>query len=156
MTRAARGRAAFLAVLVLSATAAPAQDVLDRLKSLDTDGPTLEDAYAVEAEADRDLIAVEADTLFDASRPTVGAPDGPVRAAVFTAPDCTDCGPAVDALAALAERLGVRATVIDVSEAANADLMRRLTLDLLPSYVLPDSLVRGAMPAIVLERYLSD
>ncbi len=151
-------RAAVLSgvLLAATATAAPAQDVLDRLRSLDTDAPTLDDAYAEEAAADRDLIAEEAHTLFDPDRPTIGAGDGPVRAAMFIEPDCADCGPAVEELGALAAKLGIRVAVIDVSEPENADLMRRLTLDLLPSYVLPESLIRGAMPAIVLERYLSE
>jgi hypothetical protein len=33
---------------------------------------------------------------------------------------------------------------------------RLLGLDMVPSYVFPDQMLRGAIPAIVLERYLSD
>jgi len=57
-------------------------------------------------------------------------------------------------LRALAERLGFRATVFDIEE--DAGLARDLGLDVAPSYVMRDRMLRGTMPAIVLERYLSD
>lgn len=40
--------------------------------------------------------------------------------------------------------------------AAEAALFSRLGLDASPSYVMPDRLIRGAMPGIVLKRYLSE
>jgi hypothetical protein len=38
----------------------------------------------------------------------------------------------------------------------DAALVRDLGLDMAPSYVLRDRMLRGAMPAIVLDRYLSE
>jgi len=52
----------------------------------------------------------------------------------------------------LAARLGLRVTLFDMAE--DAALAAELGLDMAPSYVLPDMMLRGAMPAIVLEKYL--
>jgi hypothetical protein len=53
----------------------------------------------------------------------------------------------------LAARLGLRVSLFDMGR--DADLAARLGLDMAPSYVMRDRLLRGAMPAIVLERYLA-
>jgi glutaredoxin len=74
--------------------------------------------------------------------------------AFFTAEDCPDCSRARDELHALADRLGFRVAVFDIGP--DAALARRLGLDMAPSYVLPDMMLRGAMPAIVLDRYLTE
>ena len=38
----------------------------------------------------------------------------------------------------------------------NSALADALQLDIAPSYVFPDQMLRGHIPAIVLERYLED
>ena len=75
-------------------------------------------------------------------------------AAFFTAENCPDCTRAEDELRTLAQRLGFRVAVFDIG--SDAALARSLGLDMAPSYVLPEMMLRGAMPAIVLERYLTE
>ncbi|WP_172293944.1 hypothetical protein [Pseudoruegeria sp. HB172150] len=145
-----------LPLLLALPVPAPAQNALERLKELaPPTAPSAADIYADEIAADRDLIASEADSLFDPARPGYGPQDAPVAIVIFTGPGCAECAQAEDEIAALADSLNIRASVIDTAEAENAALMDRLTLDLLPSYVLPGSLIRGSMPAMVLERYLA-
>ncbi|MDF0600059.1 hypothetical protein P1J78_04875 [Psychromarinibacter sp. C21-152] len=147
-----------LPLLLAAAPVAPAwaQDTLERLRDLRPDPPSVGAIYAEEIAADLALIAAQAERLFDPDRPGLGPADAPVRIAFFTGAGCTDCPRARAELAALAARLGVRAAVFDVSDSpADAALMDRLTLDTLPSYVMRDGLIRGAMPAMVLERYLT-
>src|SRR6056297_2433511 len=92
--------------------------------------------------------------LFDPDRPGIGPADAPTRIAFFTRAGCADCATARAELQALAERMGFRATEFDMGR--DAALARDLGLDMAPSYILPDKMLRGAMPAIVLERYLGD
>ena len=108
------------------------------------------------AEIDRDLATLRraAPRLFDPDRPGIGPADAPTRIAFFTRAGCADCATAWAELQALAERMGFRATVFDMGR--DAALARDLGLDMAPSYILPDKMLRGAMPAIVLERYLGD
>ena len=54
---------------------------------------------------------------------------------------------------ALSDRLGLRINTFDMAN--DMALATELGLDMAPSYVLPDLLLRGAMPAIVLEKYLT-
>lgn len=75
--------------------------------------------------------------------------------AMFTHPDCGSCGHAEAELQALSKALGVGVQILNTHSPANAALMERLSLDLLPSYVMPDRLIRGQMPSFVLERYLT-
>lgn len=150
--------AAALAALLVAAPPGQAQQpgALERLRSLAHAPPTAAEIYADEVTADLALIAAEAGALFDPARPGYGPPQAPVAIAMFTGPGCADCAHAEAELAALANRLGRRVAVIDVgTDPGGAALMQRLTLDLLPSYVLRDGLIRGAMPAVVLERYLT-
>jgi hypothetical protein len=92
--------------------------------------------------------------LFDSDRAGIGPAGAPVRIAFFTRADCATCAAARAELATLATRMGFRATVIDMDR--DAALVRDLGLDMAPSYVLRDRMLRGAMPAIVLDRYLSE
>ena len=105
---------------------------------------------------DRDLARLsDRDTaLFGPHLPGFGPADAAQRIALFTAPDCPDCARAEADLRALAETHDLRVTLLDM--AAHADLARALELDLAPSYVLPDMMLRGHIPRIVLERYLTD
>jgi len=109
--------------------------------------------YADDIARDLDLLAREAPHLFAPGLPGFGPEDATRRLALFTAPDCPDCAQAEAELRALAGRIGLRVNVFDLGR--DADLAARLGLDMAPSYVLPDRLLRGAMPAFVLERYLA-
>lgn len=115
--------------------------------------PAPMDIYAGAVADDLDLLTREAPRLFDPGLAGFGPEDALPRIALFTAPDCPDCIAAEAELRALAHRLGLRVSLFDMGR--DADLAARLGLDLAPSYVMPDRLLRGAMPAIVLERYLS-
>jgi len=112
------------------------------------------DPYADEIARDLALLARAAPRLFDPDRPGLGPADAPTRIALFTRADCADCATARAELAALAARMGFRAALFDIGR--DAALAHDLGLDMAPSYVLPDKMLRGAMPAIVLERYLDD
>ena len=105
---------------------------------------------------DRDLALLDrlAPRLFDPARPGLGPAGAPIRIAVFTRADCPECATARDELQALAARIGFRAALFDMDR--DAGLARDLGLDTAPSYVLPDKLLRGAIPSLVLERYLAD
>lgn len=112
------------------------------------------DLYRDEIDRDLDLLSRAAPRLFDPERPSLGPDGAPVRIALFIRADCTPCDDARTELAALAARMGFRATLFDMEQ--DAALARTLGLDEAPSYVLPDKMLRGAMPAIVLGRYLSE
>ncbi|MGM0661794.1 MAG: hypothetical protein ACQEUH_11540 [Pseudomonadota bacterium] len=112
------------------------------------------DLYADDAARDLDLLDRSAPRLFDPAQPGIGPEGAPVRIAIFTRADCAACASAKADLRALANRLGFRAAVFDIED--HADLARNLDLDLAPSYVMSDRMLRGAMPAVVLERYLTD
>ncbi len=112
------------------------------------------DLYGAEIARDLDLLARAAPRLFDPDRPGLGPAGAPTRIAFFTRADCADCATAQAELQALAARMGFRATLFDMDR--DADLARDLGLDMAPSYVLPDRMLRGAMPTIVLERYLTE
>jgi thiol-disulfide isomerase/thioredoxin len=153
-------RAALLALalgLISAPLPAAAQDPLERLRALAPPiSPTASDLYADEIAADRALLAEEAPLLFDPAHPGAGPEGAPVAIALFTGPGCEACPAARAELEEMAERLGLRVAVLDTALPANAALMDRLALDLLPSYAMPDRLIRGAMPAMVLERYLGE
>ncbi len=145
-------------LLALPASPPAAQDAgaLDRLRDLAApEVPAAGDIYADEIAADLALIAAEEEALFGPGRPGYGPEGAPARIVLFTGPDCEDCAAAEDELAALVRDLEVRAAIIDIAaDPAGAALMKRLSLDLLPSYVMRDGMIRGAMPAIVLKGYL--
>ncbi|MBV2361011.1 hypothetical protein KUH32_14700 [Thalassococcus sp. CAU 1522] len=120
----------------------------DRLQALTAPAgpaPSVTDAYAEEIAADLGRIGARYDALF-----------GPEDAAIalFIGPDCPTCETAADELDAVVQRLGLHATVIDAGTPDGAALLGDLTLDTVPSYVMPDRLIRGHMPDFVLERYL--
>lgn len=147
------------ALLAIVAAAPPvhAQDALDRLRDLAApDVPDSAAIYADEIAADLALIAALGPALFDPARPGAGPAGAPVDIVLFTGPDCAECAAARDDLAALADRLGIRAGFADIGgSAADAAMMTQLNLDLLPSYVMADGLIRGRMPVSVLETYLT-
>lgn len=126
--------------LALLPIVAEAQGLRDRIEAL-TPPP---DPYAAEKASDLARISAEP-RLF---------PDGEAIA-VFIGPDCPDCAQALAELQDLADRHGVTVQVLDTAQPDDAALMARLSLDMLPSYVMPDRLIRGQMPIFVLERYLT-
>lgn len=111
------------------------------------------DLYADEATRDLDLLARAAPRLFAPGLHSFGTEGAVPSIAFFTQSDCPDCAMAEAELRALAARLGLRGTLFDMAE--DAALAAELGLDMAPSYVLPDMMLRGAMPAIVLEKYLA-
>lgn len=123
------------------------------LAPLRAPAPAPLDLYAEDVARDLDLLTREAPHLFAPGLPGFGAPDAAIRLALFTRPDCPDCDQAEAELRALARRLPIRVAVLDMTR--DAALAARLGLDMAPSYVLRDRLLRGAMPVIVLERYLA-
>lgn len=113
--------------------------------------PPVPAPYADEVASDLALIAAHARALFaEPDDARIGSRDGTAGMAVFVE------GPAPAMLAALADaRPGLGIAVKDMTDPATARLAEALGLDLFPSYVLPDLMVRGDVPAIVLERYLN-
>ena len=149
-------RCACLGVALLTCTAATAQDAPqhtrtplgEAIRDVLIASPTLlaglsaplpVESYADEIARDLDKLERAAPRLFDAARRSLGPEGAPVSIAFFTRADCAPCATARAELQALATRMGFRATLFDMA----------------PSYVLPDRMLRGAMPAIVLERYLA-
>ncbi|ETX16519.1 NADH dehydrogenase subunit N [Roseivivax halodurans JCM 10272] len=113
--------------------------------------------YADEIASDLARIEGEAAALFSRDRPLIGAADGPVKIALLVGQDCPDCAAAERDLDELAQRVQIAATVIDVSQKPeDRAMMERLTLDMVPAYVMADKMIRGHMPTIVLERYLGE
>ncbi len=106
--------------------------------------PALAQPYAEEMAADRARIAAAAPRLF-----AEGA-----RIVLFTDRDCPDCPRAAADLSDLAKRLGVAIAVHPLEQGDNRALWQSLGFDIVPAYVMPDKLIRGHMPAFVLERYL--
>jgi hypothetical protein len=136
------------------------QDRLDALRSGPTpDYQVADPAYQQDINNDLARIGAVFFPLFGADRPFVGPSDGgqheTAAITLFTGPDCTACADALQELDTLATRLGLRANVIDTGTAENAALMDQLGLDLLPSYVMPDRMIRGDIPVFVLDRYLT-
>ncbi|MHA6324134.1 hypothetical protein [Roseivivax sp. CAU 1753] len=142
-------RAAFAAELRAALLADP--EIVDR--ALNPPAPSAADLYLDARNADLALIAADTDLLFGAG-PTLGPAGAPVALAFLTDPDCAACIAAQAELEALLTDRGARARIIDATTAPGRALMDRLTLDALPSYVLPEMMVRGAMPSFVLGRYL--
>lgn len=131
--------------LAFAASAAEAQGLQERLRALAAPPPVTGDLYAEDKADDLARIEADADDLF---------PDGEAIA-LFTGPDCPDCAKAASELSDIASKLGVEVNRLHIGSPEAAALMARMTLDVVPSYVMPDRLIRGHMPAFVLERYLA-
>ena len=111
------------------------------------------DPYADAVETDLARIKAQATRLFDPGLPGFGPRDAAITIALLTRADCAPCALAEADLRKLAKEHDLRVTLIDMDE--NPDLVQALELDLAPSYVLPDMMLRGHMPAVVLKRYLT-
>lgn len=114
---------------------------------------TAADLYGDESARDLNLLKRAAPRLFAPDLPGFGPKGGTAALAFFTQADCADCASAEAELRALSDRLGLRVNTFDMAN--DMAFATELGLDMAPSYVLPDMLLRGAMPAIVLEKYLS-
>ncbi len=79
---------------------------------------------------------------------------GDADLAIFVTPDCEACKTAQEELSVLAKANGLSVNTLNVHQAE--ELATDLQIDVVPFYVLPDKMLRGAMPSIVLERFLTD
>lgn len=132
-------------MLAALAGAASAQDSLrERIDALRAaEAPMVTgDLYAEDRERDLDRIAAHAGALFPQAE----------RIALFVGPGCADCARARTELQALGHPVALH----DTGAPASAALHEALALEDLPAYVMSDRLIRGHMPAFVLERYLSE
>ncbi len=113
--------------------------------------------YEDVVEQDLSLIERLAPQLFDPARVTIGAPDATNRIAVFVGPNCPECVAALADLERLAPQFGVGVAVLDMvaPDGAPIALAAQLGLDLLPTIVFPDKILRGQMPEAVMQRYLA-
>ncbi|CUH66673.1 hypothetical protein TG4357_02557 [Thalassovita gelatinovora] len=104
---------------------------------------------------DRDLarLAAAAAELFDPTATRIGSPEAEHPLALFVRPDCPDCERAKDDLRQLSENIDLRVNFIDITR--QADLVERIGVDMAPSYVLPNMIVRGHVPVAVIGKYLS-
>lgn len=140
-----RTAAAAAALAALAALPAGAEDSLrariDALRSAQAPLVT-GDLYAEDKARDKDRIAARSAALFPEGEPI----------ALFIGPDCPECAEARETLLALGHPVALH----DTREPEAAALMAQMTLDSLPSYVMPGRLIRGAMPGFVLQRYLEE
>ncbi len=116
--------------------------------------PEAAEPYADEIDSDLARLKAHEKALFGPALPGFGPRDAAQTIALFTRPDCEACTRAEADLRALAQRFDLRVTILDMDE--NAALADSLQLDMAPSYVFPNQMLRGHIPAIVLERYLKD
>ncbi len=123
-------------------------DLTDRI------APPPIDPYAEAVENDLARIKSQAPRLFAADLPGFGPADAGRTIALLIQPNCPDCARAEAELRDLAQSHDLRVTLIDMDQ--NPDLAQALDLDLAPSYVLPDMMLRGHMPSLVLQRYLTE
>jgi len=169
--RQARAAAALVTAAAIAATGAPAETQISRsplgeairaalvatpdlLSGLIAPPRPPLDLYGEAIARDFALLTRLAPRLFDPARPALGPAGAPTRIALFTRADCPDCRKAKAGLQALAARMGFRAVLFDMTR--DAALAHDLGLDTAPSYVMADRILRGAMPSIVLERYLNE
>lgn len=75
--------------------------------------------------------------------------------ALFVSSDCAECGAAKGELEAISKSYGKTFMLHDMSSADGAALATELGLTDAPFYVLPDMILRGHMPDIVLSKYLN-
>lgn len=75
--------------------------------------------------------------------------------ALFTSADCGECDEAVKELTLISERYGKTFKLHDLDTDPARNLAEALGMDTAPFYVLPQMILRGHMPPIVLQKYLS-
>lgn len=109
--------------------------------------------YADDIAGDLKLIEENREALFSPELPGFGPLGAANRIALFIGPNCPACKRAEADLRGLAKAHDLRVSLIDAS--THAELARRMTAEGLPFYVLPKMMLRGHMPAAILDRYLS-
>ena len=102
------------------------------------------EAYQEKAQADLDLIASLTQQVLAGT-----------RIALFTGDDCADCANALEALNTISNTYNVTFKHHVMSDPTSAALAEQLGMTDLPFYFMPDSILRGHMPDIVLRRYLT-
>jgi hypothetical protein len=111
--------------------------------------------YEEAVSADIDRLTALAPRLFDPAQDGFGAADATRRIALFVRDDCADCTQAVADLRALAQTHDLRVTLHRLDDNSDgAALAAQLDLSQAPSYALPDMMLQGHIPPVVLERYL--
>ena len=93
--------------------------------------------------------------LFDPAREGFGPATAQWRIALFVADDCPDCDRATADLRAMAASHELRVTLFRLSDPDAAALAAELELADMPAYVLPQMMLQGHIPPVVLERYLT-
>lgn len=93
--------------------------------------------------------------LFDPARDGFGPATAGSRIALFITDDCADCDRATADLRALAASHDLRVTLFRLSDPDAAALAAELELADMPAYVLPQMMLQGHIPPVVLERYLT-
>lgn len=104
--------------------------------------------YQDEIDQDRDLLTRLADQIWATP---VAAPTGAPKLAVITAPDCAPCDAVLDQLTSWAQAGRVDLYTLPMNDAA----AHALGLDTAPSFIFETMIVRGDVPPVVLEKYLS-
>ncbi len=113
-------------------------------------------AFQEAVRADTEKLRQLAPRLFDADVEGFGPADAAMRLAVFVAQDCQDCAQALAELHDLQAGYDLRVSLHRMDDGADgAALAAALDLREAPSYVLPDMMIQGHMPAVVLGRYLA-
>ena len=74
--------------------------------------------------------------------------------ALFVGADCSSCARAVSELSALSKDYDATFILHDTRNDDTAKLAKALGMTDVPFYVLPDMILRGHIPQIVLPRYL--
>lgn len=113
-------------------------------------------AFQEAVSADIERLARLAPELFGATADGFGHVEATLQIALFVQEDCADCAQALEDLRALQERYDLRVSLHRLDDdSAGAALAKTLDLREAPSYVLPEMMIQGHMPAVVLERYLA-
>lgn len=117
-------------------------------RALEVRQPNAAQIYRDAIDSDLALIESHAGALFTADGATLLGPTGAVAFTSFADPD----SPTAAMLADFAQAHGLTIALRD--PASHGALMAELGLDIVPSHVFPTLMVRGDVPAVVLERYL--
>ena len=111
------------------------------------------DLYAEDREADLSIIARHKALLFDRSAEGFGVADAALVIALIGAKDCAPCQMAEADLRAFAERYGIRVRRLTLEDAA--PFLSEMQITDLPAYAFENMVLSGAMPAVVMERYIA-
>ncbi len=120
---------------------------------LHTDGPTVAAGYEAEVASDQALIRRHHATIFAEALPGVGVETAQLKVAFLTSPACEGCLKAEQELLELSKLHDLRVYVIDMTQ--HPELEENLGVDTLPFYIMPRMMLRGAMPATVLDQYFT-